>query len=53
MHGEPKLLELVGAGGTAGRFSCLLDRRKKQANENANDGDYDEKLDERKRVRFS
>ena len=45
---EPNLLEIVLALRTAGRFACLLDRRKQQGNQDGNDRDDDQQFNERK-----
>jgi hypothetical protein len=48
VEGKTKLLEVVQAGTAAGSFTSRLNGRQKQTNQDANDGDDDEQLDERK-----
>ena len=47
MHGEAKLLQVVGALHAVGGFPDLLHRRQQQTDQNGNDGDHDEQLNER------
>src|SRR5439155_20515164 len=47
VQGQPKLLEIVAARHTVGRFPYLLDRRQKQADQHGDDGDDDEELNQR------
>jgi hypothetical protein len=42
------LLQTVGATDSPRRFSSLLNGWQQQRNEDANDGDYDKQLDQRK-----
>ena len=46
MNRQPELLEVVGALGAPGRLPGRLDGRKKQGNQNRDNGDNDEKLDQ-------
>ena len=48
MHCENKLLDVVRALHTARRFTGRLNRRQKQTDEDADDGDDDEELDKGK-----
>jgi hypothetical protein len=45
---QPQLLEIVLALRLSGRFAGALHCRHQHRNQNADDGDYDEQLDERK-----
>src|SRR5262249_44729402 len=47
VEGEADLLEVVHALGTPGRFPGRLDRREQKCDEDGDDGDDDQKLDER------
>ena len=47
VHCQAKLLEIVAATHSAGRFTCGLDGGQQQPDEHANDGDHNEQLDER------
>jgi hypothetical protein len=44
---QTELLEVVGAAHTVGGLADLLDGGQQQANEDGNDGDDDQKLDQR------
>jgi hypothetical protein len=50
LHRQPPLLELVGARRPASGLTSRLQRRQKQADERANDGDHDQQFDQRKTV---
>jgi hypothetical protein len=45
MHGQPHLLEVIGALHAAGGFSNGLDGRQQQSNKGADDGDDHQQLD--------
>jgi hypothetical protein len=47
VHGEGQLLEVTLAFGPPRRFACRLDRRQQQRDEHANDGDHNQKLNQR------
>ena len=47
VKGEANLLEVIVAGGSPRRLSCLLNCRQEQPNKNANNGDDYEQLNER------
>ena len=46
--GQAELLEVVAALHTAGGLAGRLHRRQEQPNQDADDGDHDQQLDERK-----
>ena len=48
VHCQGDLFEVVGALNSTGRFTRRLNRRQQQGDENANDGDHDQKFDQRK-----
>jgi hypothetical protein len=43
-------MQVVAARDAGGRFTDLLDRGQEQADQDGNDGDYDQQLDQRKTV---
>jgi len=49
VHRDPQRVQVVAARRSASRFAGRLHRRQQQRNHNANDGDHDQQLDERKR----
>jgi hypothetical protein len=48
VHGQPQLFEIVAALGAPRRFTCRLDGGKQQGDQNADDGDDNQQLDQRK-----
>src|SRR4051812_14050748 len=52
VHRDAELLQVVRALGPAGGFARGLNRRQQERDQNADDCDYDEQLDERKRAVF-
>src|SRR5262249_50802556 len=49
VQSEPQLFEVVAALHAVGRLADLLDRGKEQANEDRDNGDYDQQFDQRER----
>ena len=47
VHGQPDLLEVVGALGPPGRLAGRLHRREQQRDQHGDDGDDDQQLDQR------
>ena len=47
VQGEPDLLQVVDALGTAGRLAGGLDGRQQQGDQDRDDGDHDQQLDQR------
>jgi hypothetical protein len=47
VHRHTQLMQVVGALGAGRRFTHLLDRRQKQADEHRDDGDNHQQLDQR------
>jgi hypothetical protein len=50
LKAEAQLLQVVDALRPPRRLACRLYRRQQQSDQNANDGNHDEQLDQRKRA---